>query len=220
MKKRLLFSILILLFSVSVLVTAVFAWFSSGALYGGFVLTAGEIECEATIYYYRDFNHDGIPDNVDGNYIIDEISAPNITDMKAGDVYQYRIDIKNTGNLAGNLDVYFENIPEEIKAVLTVTSYVKDSDENLIPGAGTDGEKLSLYEDNTFATVSGLAPYDILENPPQAQISVYFSVRFETLDYLKTSLPEVFESKEDLNDYQIKSFEGMKIIVRLTQIPN
>lgn len=216
-KRTWIISIAVLTLAALAAVSVALAWFFTGASYNNIVVRSGVVEGEADLYYYEDFDHDGTLDKVDGEYASTPITTSNISKMKAGDVYYYRIDILNTGSVTCDLNVYFDGIPQRAKEVLTVESYVIDDNGGEISGAGTSGNRVSLTVADNFAAVAGLIGTKDMQGPPDKQVSVFFKLRFERLESLKTILPSTFAEAGDLNDYQNIPLSGMKIVVNFTQ---
>ena len=217
MKRVLILSIVILVITALAAGSVALAWFTTSASYRDIIVTTGVIEAEASLYYYEDFDHDGVLDEVDGQEVVTPIVSPNIDDMKPGDIYYYRLDVLNAGSIDCDMSVYFDGIPLLCRDVLTVESLVLDEAEQEIIGAGTSGQRQSLTVDLEFAEVDGLEGTKNVQNPPLKQCSVYFKIKFELLEDLKILLPSVFGEAEDLNDYQNIDLSGMQIVVNLTQ---
>ena len=216
-KRILVLSIAILVITALAAGSVALAWFTTSASYRDIIVTTGVIEAEADLYYYEDFDHDGVLDEVNGQEVLTPIVSPNIYDIKPGDIYYYRLDVLNAGSIDCDLSVYFDGIPLLARNVLTVESLVRDDSEQEIIGAGTSGQRQSLTVDLEFAAVNGLEGTKYDQNPPQKQCSIYFKIKFELLEDLKLLLPSVFGEAEDLNDYQNIDLSEMKIVVNLTQ---
>lgn len=216
-KRTWIISIAVLTLAALAAVSVALAWFFTGVSYNNIVVRSGVVEGEAYLYYYEDFDHDGTLDKVDGEYVSTPIATSNISKIKAGDVYFYRVDILNTGSVICDLNVYFDGIPQKAKEVLTVESYVIDGNGGEISGAGTSGNRVSLTVADNFAAVAGLIGTKDMQDPPDKQVSVFFKLRFERLENLKTILPATFADAENLNDYQNIPLSDMKIVVNFTQ---
>ncbi|HHU42976.1 MAG: hypothetical protein QM214_02645 [Bacillota bacterium] len=210
MKKRLVYSIILFLFSLSVAVTAVAAWFTPSAQYiDNIIITAGTVDAQARLFMIEDFNKDGVPDLVDSKPVYTLINSIDIDNMIPQNVYSYKLDVKNTGKAMANLTVYFEDIEEGLRDVLTYRSVVKNSEGETIAG-GMD--KRIFSGQDIFAQVNGIEG-----EAEEYQVSVYFYIEFETLENLKILNPEVFGDKENLDEYQNLSFNIGKIIVKMEQ---
>lgn len=208
MKKRLISSLMLLFITLGVFTTAVAAWFTPSAQYiNNIIFTAGTIEGSGALYEVADFDRDGTLDIVGGENVYTAKDSITIVAMKPGDVYTYRLDITNIGDLTGELEVYFDGVDESLKNVLTFSSVVKDGDGEEIYGAGVNSKRLAAFQ--TFASVSGFEP--------ESQVSVFFQITFETLQELKILDAEMFAEKQDLNEYKNSSFSIAKIIIKLTQ---
>lgn len=216
-KRTWIISIAVLTLAALAAVSVALAWFFTGVSYNNIVVRSGVVEGETDLYYYEDFDHDGTLDKLDGEYISTPITTSNISNIKAGDVYFYRVDILNTGSVTCDLNVYFDGIPQKAKEVLTVESYVIDDNGGEISGAGTSGNRVSLTVADNFAAVAGLIGTKDMQDPPDKQVSVFFKLRFERLENLKTILPATFADAENLNDYQNIPLSDMKIVVNFTQ---
>lgn len=211
MKKRLIGSLLLLFVTLGVLTTAAAAWFTPSAQYiKNIIFTAGTIEVSGALYEAADFDRDGVLDIVDGENVYTAKNNITIPAMKPGDIYSFRLDIINLGDLSGDLEVYFEGTSESLKDVLTFCSVVKDAEGEEIPEAGTNSERLADVQ--TVASVNNLEP--------ESQISVFFQIKFETLQQLKILASDTFAEKQDLNEYKNISFSIAKIIIKLTQSIN
>ncbi|MFW5780363.1 MAG: hypothetical protein ACOCWI_02800 [Bacillota bacterium] len=209
--RKLIYSIILMLLSLVVFTTAVAAWFTPSAQYiDNIVVTTGTLDAQAKLYRIEDFNNDGIYDVVDGENIYTPINEIEIIDMIPNDIYSYRLDVKNTGEAVGTLTVYFEDIQQELAEVLTYESVVKDNQDSVVEGAGVSKQIFS--EENIFAQFEGLEPL-----AQDMQLSIYFYIKFETLDELKALNPTVFSEKDDLNEYQNMNFNIGKVIVYLEQ---
>ncbi|MFA5449026.1 MAG: hypothetical protein WC292_01110 [Clostridia bacterium] len=220
MKRKLIISILLLVFSTVSLVAVVWGWFTEGSTFRDFIITTGNVESEVTLYYLEDFDNDGSLDIVNDAVVAREITQLNIENIKPGDVYQYRLDIKNSGTLAGDLLVYFDFEDIEVgekhySQVLTIESRVYDEDGNIIDSTGV--AQMGMEKGVSFATVENIPPARNFNPQPSLQVSVFFTIKFEMLDYLKIASPDMFGSLENLNDYKNLDLETLSITVQLTQ---
>lgn len=165
MKKRLVGSILLLFITLGVFTTAVAAWFTPSAQYiNNIIFTAGTIEVDATLYEASDFDRDGVLDIVEGTNVYTAKNDITILSMKPGEVYCYKLDITNIGELKGDLEVYFEGATESLKEVLTFSSVIFGAEGEKIADAGAD--RAMLATENMLASVANLAQ--------DAQVSVLF----------------------------------------------
>lgn len=212
MKKKLLISIIMLILSLIMVTTTILGWFLSGAFFDDIIITTGVIKVEGVLYYIHDFDKNGILDVVDGENVYTSISSPNIVDFKPGEMYSYKIDIENKGNIDGLLTVYFIGIPEGMEEVLSYNSIVYDYNDDLMEDEGTGASRVSLADSIILAEDIFLS-YEEDEN----MLSVYFTIKFETLDSLKISNPLVFQELDNLNDYQNIDFNDFKIVLNLVQ---
>lgn len=214
MKTKVISSVIMLILAIAVFTTATIAWFTPSAQYiENIVISSGTIEISAQLFIMEDFDLDGTPDIVNGEKIYTPINAINISGMKPGDVYSYRLNMKNIGDTNGNLKIKFSGIDEALKEVLSFSSTVYDEQDNEITNAGTSGKK--LFSGNLdFAEVADIA---FVEATAEPQIKVFFNITFETLEQLKILNPMVFDTVENLNDYQNLNFSIAKILVNLSQ---
>ena len=219
MKKNLLFSILILLLAIASITITTIAWFTPSSQYiDNIVVNTGTIDTQSILYYIEDFDHNGTTDKVDGEEVYTTKTDITINSMKAGEIYKYRLDIKNTGDINGELNVYFANATENLKDVLTFSSVIKDYNGNEILGAGT--EEKSFADNTNFCHIDNFVTIDKLEEEPlpDYQISIYFEIAFKTLEELKILNPTIFSEKENLNEYQNITFNISQIEINLSQI--
>lgn len=211
MKKRFAASLLFLIFAVAILVTAIVAWFIPSARFNNIIITTGNVNSEVTLFYYHDFDHDGFIDIMDGDYIDEEITVGHIKNMKPGDYYFYRLEIKNTGTMTGILKISFI-FPTDGGVYLGDLMSHKSS-LALTPGDITDRDlnRASNYFTEYLNIESNLINVN-------ATRSVYFSIKFEMFEFLTAnSVPAVSAAGFDFNDYQSIDLSTMKIVVTLEQ---
>lgn len=214
MKKKLIISISMFLIALLSFVTVAIAWFTpTSQSVQNIIVESGEMDVDAKLYQIEDFDRDGNPDKVNGEKVYTEVQQLIIEDMKPGDKYSCRLDVKNIGDATGNLNVNFEGINEDLKDVLSFASEVKDSSGDTITEYGTDGKKL-FYDSVNLASINDI---EDVEESSDYQYSIYFYIEFETLEELKILNPAVFDTKEDLNNYQNQTFSIAKINVNLSQ---
>lgn len=213
MKTKLLSSIIMLMVAVVVFTTATVAWFTPSAQYiENIVVSSGTIDIFAQLYRVEDFDLDGTPDIIDGEKVFTPINSISITNMTPGDVYSYCLDMKNTGDTDGDLNLSFSGVDETLKEVISFNSTIYDASDDEIVGAGTTRK---LFSSNlSFGSVTSIAPVEVDAIP---QVKIFFNITFETLNELKILNPTVFDTVENLNEYQNLNFSIAKILVNLSQ---
>ena len=102
-KKKLGVLIVGIVLSAVTLMTSIFAWFANTRVDHPIIFTTGNIDVTATLYKADNVNiSEPVPNSsyqlVTGPVVIDNLVS--------GDVYRFKLVVKNTGNIPGNLTDY------------------------------------------------------------------------------------------------------------------
>lgn len=101
--KKLLYSVIMTLAALSLLITAVFAWFIIMEKTEPIIISTGSLNTSCALYYGVDANFDGILDDDECVEITEEGIV--FSDVIPGQIYTYKMVVKNLGSVDGMLSV-------------------------------------------------------------------------------------------------------------------
>lgn len=223
MKKKIIFSIAVLLLSITVATTALFAWFTSGKAYiSNIEFETGRIEMTVELYSVSDFNRDGIPDynpeTESGLYLNDIVNPPEgfqagivVENALPGQIFSYRL-------IATNLSA------KPSLFALSMTSTASGLSLNdcfaFRASVGQTEYKISLTGSNVvIIDERDKNRIPIIEIDPKATLVFDFQLSFERLETLKTQAETapLFKNKTNLNDYLGLNFGTCKFLFEFRQ---
>lgn len=208
MKKSLTLAICSLVVAVVVTVGAIFAWFTGGDVVYNIQFDIAVVDMRLALYRVNDFDLDGIPDlDENGNIILptDEDGNPDhifdtngadseeaiqqkmqkadtISDFMPTQVYTYRLDVYNHGDVNSRLNLHAATVaPDGYKVTYTAYYYDQTKQDiveipvNALPEGYVDGNSLANETEGASAPV----PLTVGEN--DISLSLYIQVKF-TLD--------------------------------------
>jgi hypothetical protein len=208
--KKVILSIISLLFSVSLLVYAVFAWFTFRTEKGSFIITTGNVKVSATLYKGQDFDFDGFVDvdetGTDIYTLVDTEQSSLLSDINPGDIVTFKLHIVNEGSLDGQLTVKFSDFEGDLAPVMIYDD-----------GDLSEGDRLYGNEAEVIAT-SGTV---IAAGETGNTYDFIFRLKFATLEELKSITAWGFAGYDNLNAFESSTEEtknfGMLITVVLMQ---
>lgn len=202
MKKSLTLAICSLVVAVVVTVGAIFAWFTGGDVVYNIQFDIAVVDMRLALYRVNDFDLDGIPDldehgnvilakdeNGNPEHIFDTNGAANeeaiqqkmqkadtISDFMPTQVYTYRLDVYNHGDVNSRLNLHAATAaPDGYK--VTYTAYYYDQTTKLAIPVADYVEGNSLVNETEGAS----APVPLTLGKDDISLSLYIQVRF-TLD--------------------------------------
>mgnify|MGYP000967850512 CR=1 FL=1 len=108
-KRQFILIIVSIVLTGATLITAVFAWFSYSTAEQSIILSTGTMEVKADLYKANDPDCDGVFDP-DTAYEV-QTSAIELNNLVSGQIYSFKLVIKNNGTIPGKLKVTFMNLP-------------------------------------------------------------------------------------------------------------
>lgn len=201
--KKLIMPVICLALCLMLLVTAAYAWFTNRMALNNFIIITGNIDLEVKKFCrLSDFDYDGITDtDEDGGdvYIdIDYSAGSLLSNLSPQDIVTFKLTVKNTGNINGMLNIYFDDFEGGLTDVLVLYS----------AGGEIIGDILLAGEDR-------IAVFENIALDEGTEFDAVFALKFADLQQLTQLNPQIFDSEtRDLNDYQDAGF-SMKIIVEL-----
>lgn len=222
MKKKIIFSITVLLLSITVATTALFAWFTSGKAYiSNIEFETGRIEMTVELYSISDFNRDGIPDHnaqPESDLYLKDIVKEGIVVKNAlpGQIFSYRLIAKN---LSAKPSVFALSMTSEQTASglsLNDCFAFRASVAQTEYQVSLAGNKVVIIDKPDEADKNRIP---IIVIPEKSTLTFDFQLSFEKLESLKTNskTESLFKDKTDLNDYLGLNFGLCKFLFEFRQ---
>ncbi len=108
-KRQLILIIISIVLTGATLITAVFAWFTHSNAEQSIVFSTGTIEVEAELYQANDPDCDGVFDPATAYQL--KTSAIEINNVVSGQIYSFKLVVKNQGTIPGSLKITLMNLP-------------------------------------------------------------------------------------------------------------
>lgn len=126
MKKKVLTSVIALVFAIALTVTVTYAWFVNMQSYSQIIIKPSSISATVKLYQGNDFNNDGVLDQSTPYTLIGNVGSISAswgpTDATPGKVYTYKVQlssVSNAGESSAMLTVSLSNITTTFLEVRT-----------------------------------------------------------------------------------------------------
>jgi len=107
-KRKLIYSIFMVIITLTLTVVIVFAWFIVTEKTDPIIVSTGSLRTSCSLYHGIDSDYDGELD--DGSFIEITESGIKFTDVVPGQIYTYKMVVKNRGSVDGFLTVSINDI--------------------------------------------------------------------------------------------------------------
>lgn len=228
MKKKIIFSITVLLLSITVATTALFAWFTSGKAYiSNIEFETGRIEMTVELYSISDFNRDGIPDynakSESGLYLSDIVNPPVGSDAGIvvknalpGQIFSYRLIAKNLSTKPSVFALSMTSEQANSKFSLNDCFAFRASVGQTEYKVSLKGNNVVIIDEQDEADKNRIP---IIAIPAKSTLTFDFQLSFEKLESLKTNseTASLFADKTHLNDYLGLDFGSCKFLFEFRQ---
>ena len=148
LKRKLVYSLFMVIITLSILVFVVFAWFLVAEKTDPIIVSTGSLRTACALYYGVDSDFDGELD--DGSYFEITEAGIEFTDVIPGQIYTYKMVIENLGSVDGFLTITINDIiatHADMYHGFTVSFLDPEAKEmNLVNG------DLTLFSDFVLAT--------------------------------------------------------------------
>jgi len=205
--KKIIFSLISLLFSVSLLIISIFGWFTFKASKDNLIITTGNMEVSVILYKGQDFDKDGLLDvDENGNEIFNQVDTTQdnlIEGLSPNDYVTLKLQVDNIGDYDGLTTIICGSFQGQLQNVLYVDNGQGLTAESQI----LTGEDKTIFSDNL-----------VLKQGSQDFI---IKIKFATLSELQSLPDSPFLLNDNLNSYKsvsgsIKAFT-MVITVQTVQ---
>ncbi|NLL69317.1 MAG: hypothetical protein GX232_03825 [Acholeplasmataceae bacterium] len=166
-KKKLGVLIVGIVLSAVTLMTSIFAWFANTRVDHPIIFTTGNIDVTATLYKADNVNiSEPVPNSsyqlVTGPVVIDNLVS--------GDVYRFKLVVKNTGNIPGNLTITLMNLPN-----ITIKDTIRLKYSDLNGTTYTHTQETFPINNFIIGTQASLSPQSGLN-----EVILYFQIEVKT----------------------------------------
>lgn len=200
--KKIVLSVILLIFSVSLLVFSIFAWFTNRTTLSNLIITTGNVEVSALLYKWDDFDYDGILD-IDqyGEEIFTEVDTSQsylVAGLNPGDTVTFTLYAENIGNIDGTLSILFGSFGGDLQGVIVYDAIKLDFVNESIQDIIYDGDTLTAANILSGTGEKTLVSEELLQTEQACYFT--FTLKFATLAELQ-SIDSEFLLYDNLNEY-------------------